>query len=301
MLTISVMQIAAMKRPGSPLVTYEQSKQLKTIESSAACDVSEKPRIWDTVFQGKPLHDALKQNDLFGFCMCVESGADLNEKNKKGVPILHSAYCDNKAEGDDKLEWLEPLLTNGADPNAAISKGMTLLHKFTFIPWVPARHLNYLLERGADVNASDLEGWTPLLQLASGGILDGITAEKMKVLLDKRADPNSQTVDGRTPMHFAAADKKMVRFLILAGGDAEVMDKNGKTPYDFSQEEGLPNNELRDRDLVRKQVIMPHLLPAMGNNVVGFLRNQQIFGKKQMSHRTLTDSYYKELMTPRYE
>lgn len=303
MFVLSVMQTAAMKRTGSPLVKSEQPKELKTIESFDASDVSEKPRIWDTVLQGRPLYDALKENDPLGFWMCLEAGTNPNEKDATGVPILHGAYFDAKsvgddivvdAKGDNILELPELLLNHGADPNGQTVRGITLLHKLTFTPWVPARHLNYLLERGADVNAPDCESWTPLHHLASGVRLNRTTAEKIKVLLDKRADPNSQTVDGQTPMHFAATDKEIVRFLILAGGDEEVT-VDGKTPYDYSRRDGLPNNELQDRSLVRKQIIMPHLLPAMGNDVVGFLSKRQITGK-QMSHRTLTDSYYKELM-----
>ena len=86
----------------------------------------------------------------------------------------------------------------GADVNAKDKGGVTPL--ITATSW--ARNLEmlkYLISAGADVNAKDDGGDTPFLSLASHP-----DVECFKYLISKGADPNVKDEDGLTPFHYAA-------------------------------------------------------------------------------------------------
>jgi ankyrin repeat protein len=84
-----------------------------------------------------------------------------------------------------------------------------------------------LLERGADINAQDEDGRTPLY-LASFHERVGI----VRVLLDGGATTNSKDNQGRTPVHVVAEGHSCVlaRLLLERGADVDVPDGDNETP-----------------------------------------------------------------------
>src|SRR4029077_4352249 len=85
----------------------------------------------------------------------------------------------------------------------------------------------WLLAQGAEVNAGDLDGVTPLHQAAN---LSNITL--VKILLDHSANIHARTAKNRTPLHWAAVggDLNTVKFLLEKGADPAVRDSAGRTP-----------------------------------------------------------------------
>jgi ankyrin repeat protein len=57
-----------------------------------------------------------------------------------------------------------------------------------------------LLEKGADIESKNKDGWTPLTWAASRG-----DSAIVKLLLEKAADIESKDTDGRTPLSWAAS------------------------------------------------------------------------------------------------
>lgn len=89
-----------------------------------------------------------------------------------------------------------------------------------------AEVVSYLLDKGADVNCTDEEGWTPLHSVSSMG------HSMVDLLLDRHADPNAVTSSGAVALHFAASKGhlEVVRSLLSAGAKVDVRDRHRGTP-----------------------------------------------------------------------
>ena len=91
-----------------------------------------------------------------------------------------------------------------------------------------------MLARGADVNAVDEAGFTPLHHAAKSGRDD-----VARFLLANGADANAtETTSGRTPI-FYASSTAMVDLLFAAGADIHHRDHKGRTALHRAAEDGL--------------------------------------------------------------
>jgi len=91
---------------------------------------------------------------------------------------------------------LKMLLSKGANPNAADRQGNTPLMKAAELGWTPS--IDPLLDKAAKVNAKRRDGATALM-LAQGNLNLGAVAR----LIDKGADVNARDASGLTPLHYA--------------------------------------------------------------------------------------------------
>jgi ankyrin repeat protein len=123
-----------------------------------------------------------------------------------------------------------------------------------------------LISKGADVNAADDEGHTPLhVYISSNGtrreILKGLYGINKKMdesglvltLIKAGADVNAVNEDGLSPLHIAAqsawGDKtKIVQLLIKNGADVNARCKDGLTPRDYA----LRHNHKKVAKFLRK-------------------------------------------------
>jgi ankyrin repeat protein len=137
------------------------------------------------------------------------------------------------AAKNGQLAAVQWLLAKGASINAADMYGGTPLSYA--IGDDHLRLAKWLIEHGADVNASGANRRMPLHTAASRGWVP-----IARLLLDKGAKINAQDEDGKTPLHLAASravaveqwDKKddMCRLLISRGAAKSIKDKQRRPP-----------------------------------------------------------------------
>lgn len=91
--------------------------------------------------------------------------------------------------------------------------------------------IKLLISAGADVNAADDSGYTPLFVAVVRS--DHATAFA-QTLLAEHADPNRADAGGRTPLHFAVMeheeDAELLKLLVRAGANVNAADAQGATP-----------------------------------------------------------------------
>lgn len=125
---------------------------------------------------------------------------------------------------------LRNALDDGADVEASDSSGRTALHSASMEEGYEDMAA-LLLKYGADVDAVDDYGFTPLRYAAFYGVV-----ENCQLLLDNGADVNAACRGGTTPLHWAARGGwyEVCELLLSHGANAFAEDYQGKTPLDVS-------------------------------------------------------------------
>jgi ankyrin repeat protein len=117
------------------------------------------------------------------------------------------------------------LLAEGANPNAMDKNGRTPLMEASSGGYTDT--VRVLLEKGADVNAKDMVGWTALFWAAFSR-----RTETVRALLDRGADAEARDNEGRTALFWTASSgyTDTVRVLLAKGANVNAKDNHGWTP-----------------------------------------------------------------------
>jgi uncharacterized protein len=96
-----------------------------------------------------------------------------------------------------------------------------------------------LVKAGANINVSDKEGSTALIESITGEGFSGHPSIT-KLLIEAGADVNHQKNNGMSPLMSAAAtnDQENLIKLVQAGASIKATDKTGSTAFDFAKRKG---------------------------------------------------------------
>lgn len=130
------------------------------------------------------------------------------------------------------------MIDSGANVNARDAEGKTPLH------WAASatpETIAALLLAGADVHAIDQLQRAPLHFISATGSVENIT-----LLINAGADVNARTANDWTPLHGVAkfGPPQNIAVLINAGADASIKNEMGETPYDLAG----TNQRMQDTD-----------------------------------------------------
>ena len=138
-----------------------------------------------------------------------------------------SSFLERKAQVEASSQALFALKEHSANSRYSqkFSKGMIELYLVAYFGIKAIVKL--LLEKGADVNAADQFGRTPLYQATKRGHIDII-----KLLLEKGADVNAVNSFGRMPLSWASGRGhiNIVKLLLEKGANIEAADQDKRTP-----------------------------------------------------------------------
>lgn len=107
----------------------------------------------------------------------------------------------------------------------ALKEGSTLdMELINATDQMDTNRIEYLLKKGANIDARDVEGMTPLMHAVKTSDLPFING-----FLEYKANPNLQDNDGWTPAMHAVRqnDGKVIRLLARFGADFNVLNKQG--------------------------------------------------------------------------
>ena len=134
------------------------------------------------------------------------------------------------AAGEGDIEAVKQYLSAGADVNekAVNWNGFTPLHLAAGMKG-HKEIVELLLAKGADVNAKNESGSTPLFGAFNGEIVE--------LLIAKGSNVNARTGVGQTPLLSAVifGQKEIVKILIAKGADLHARDDAGVTPLDMTR------------------------------------------------------------------
>lgn len=221
-------------------------------------------------FKGKsPLACALLWDNVEAAEMLLRSGADPDFRDSEEQTAF-AVWLKRRKHGSEKKEdclyLLQCLMQCGWNPeNPADKEGNTSLSLacreagYESGTWA----IRYLVENGADVNATNLQGQTPAMNLYGGRFWDGKIpliaslprsypyggryctkedADMLEILLEAGADINAKDKWGNTLLHYIAGSsqrgaKEAVGLVMDFGKpDIHAVNNEGKTALDIATE-----------------------------------------------------------------
>ncbi len=164
---------------------------------------------------------------------------------------LTEELCEAAKDGRKKIfhiDLVTLLLDRGADVNGKDSDGWTTLHyaaRYAHVVDV----VTLLLDRGADVNAKDkYRDFTALHHAAESGHVD-VAA----LLIDRGADMNGKDVYGWTPLHYAVENEHADVADLLIDRGADVKIKGGWTALELAEKRAMKSTILKISEKLTKK------------------------------------------------
>lgn len=186
-----------------------------------------------TEYERTPLLAAAVYGSAEIFEMLIAAGAEVKAQGKNGWTVVHMA-----ADGREAKRKLQALVKAGADLNVATKDGWDALMAAVHYPGNYSA-IEYLLSQKISVSRQRKDGATALMMTADHG-----DATQLALLLKAGAEVNARDNLGLTPLMHAAAGRgtaESLRVLLNAGADLMLRNKNAMTALDLARKNEYEN------------------------------------------------------------
>jgi ankyrin repeat protein len=159
--------------------------------------------------------------------MMIDRGADVNVVDSQNRPLLQLVL------GSINFPFLKLFIEKGAaNINAKNGRGTAILAMS--ILGLNDRAVEYLIEKGADVNVKNSDGETPIMLVEDN-------EETLQRLIEAGADINATNNRGETALMLAVKNGfyESLSLLLMSGADKTIKNANGKTAIDLTRNEDI--------------------------------------------------------------
>ena len=176
------------------------------------------------------LFTAINDDNLESVNRLIDGGADVNSHDTDWeTPLMRAAFG-----GEPRI--VERLLAAGSRVSARDRSGQTAMHFAAQGLDESPRIVAALIAAGAAVDASDADGETPLMLAARGP-----SVPKLKLLLGNGANPNATNHHGYTPLIYSVSEHtdprnlaERVQLLVDNGANVNARTKDGQTALEIA-------------------------------------------------------------------
>lgn len=169
----------------------------------------------------------------------LSRGADVNTKDIGGYTVLHIASMSGRRWWGRHLALIELVTSRGIDIGATDNMDRSPLHYACFYGNLEV--ISWLLDHGADVNAEDQDGHTPLWKACQTfGRWWQDQTSAIEMLLHRNARINHANNKGRTVLHLACEEGHLdlAEALLARGADIHLASVDKDTPLHLACEHG---------------------------------------------------------------
>ena len=223
------------------------------------------------------LYDAVKKGDMktIRYILNIPGiNVNWNTTDTNKYPLINVVLLNKNLDSVSKQKIIIKLKQKGANINATDIQGNTPLHLASLNRKDPSIII-FLIKNGAAVNATNIYGNTPLHLAAEAS-----NGEIVSILINRGALINIKNKDGWTPLHFASLHENygIVKNLLDHGADVTdtTIDPPDQTPVMLVEN----NNYIRDM-LYKKQNEINNLGIDYGGKKIKSRRNRL---KKHKKH-----------------
>ena len=184
-------------------------------------------------FDATPLHRAAWAGFWTGVTVLVGAQASVNVAQRDGQTPLHLAVVNAGRRGARGAGIVNYLLANGADADAQDNDGETPLLAGLEGDGFRQSAIRALLERGANATLANNRGLAPLHRAALRG---GDARALSELLLEHDADANQKGPNDLTPLHLAVmfGNLGLARLFLDNDADPHAQNAAGETPLDLA-------------------------------------------------------------------
>lgn len=153
----------------------------------------------------------------------------------------HRTYIEAIEEGC--MYYLQEFYNRGDDINFRNSDRESLSPLHAAALYDNIQFVQFLIERGADLDSLDCYGNTPL----GVGVVENSSVEVLSMLVNAGSNIHHKNEDGDTALHLASlfGYQNIIKFLVECGADIQAVNNEGETPINIANK-NTPEGFIQD-------------------------------------------------------